>query len=216
MAKGKRRNNGGKRKFPRVAAVVIAVIVAVLVSMISFGGESGREMSISSRNSLISLDAQVALAALAGGTTGNGQEIDYQPEAAPVFRRGGPPVVKISFDNGIYIDSSDPYPDYQIVVQDMEALLQSLTIEQAETAMNTLLTKHFEIWTDIKNWGPQDRMRQDPPILLDNERIESIGNSDYLVATVCYPAIHIFSLVPLEYTLRINGLDAGPVTGEWW
>ena len=60
------------------------------------------------------------------------------------------------------------------------------------------------------------------PNVSDNVTVPKVSDNvteqvqDNLVIALGYGAVHIYSLSPLSFTTQFNGLDAGPISGEWW
>lgn len=84
------------------------------------------------------------------------------------------------------------------------------TAAQLEQGAVDLLTEEYS-W-NINQWEPDHRIRQDPPILRPNERIE--GNK--VIITVTFAAVHIFNF-PItsssDYIVRLSTL---PIEDNWW
>lgn len=172
-----------------------------------------------SSSGIISFQSRVVVAAEVGSTNGLGQdlprpsqEFQQQEYVPPTFSRGGLPIISVQY--------SDVGDFLTVVVDGMPTLTINITqvpswidITTTETYINAQIERYLEVWTPISSLPKDDPVRNG--ILNDNERIESQGR-DYLVTTLGYGAIHIFSLSPLKFTTRFNGLDSGPVTGTWW
>lgn len=119
-----------------------------------------------------------------------------------------PDIRSISFADGIRIEDSTGI--FQVSAANIVALPGNLKL--IENRLNTLLQEHYESRYLLVDFEPDHRVRQDPPVLRDWERIEG----DELVVTRMYIQAHIFSLSPLKHTLRCQNKELGPITGDWW
>ena len=210
-----------KKKWLRFGSIGLAV--ALIAALLFTLAPDGR-VSISSEGKL-SVETHIALAAQTG-VMGNGEPVPQQIEAT--FSRGGPPVISVTYNFNAVLDTDDvlfidnvELPDIHCTKAKMKAKAKAKG--QVETADEVALRikkeevqPAYEIWTLLSDFPADDPVRQSPPILLDNERIEKVKGKDYLVITLAYFDIHIYSLEPLGFITRINGLEAGPITGEWW
>lgn len=84
-----------------------------------------------------------------------------------------------------------------------------MTVAQAEAFANNWLQAQFEFSVNWHTFPSDSRIREDPPVLLPNERIE--GNM--LIVTEVYVAVHVVSLSPLVGNIRCSKY---PISGEWW
>jgi hypothetical protein len=195
-----------RNKFKWLSIPIVAVLIAAfLVTFVPDG-----KVSVSSEGDL-SIGTHIALAAQLGGTNGLGEPLPQEP-ATPIFGRGGLPIVSVT--------CAETGDLLMVVMSGMPTLVVRQTdvqswasIDVVELTINTLIQRQLEIWTPLTNFPKDDPVRNG--ILCDNERIETSGR-DYLVTTLGYGAIHIYSLSPFKFITRFNGLDAGPVTGVWW
>ena len=195
--------------------LAVALIAALVFTLLPDG-----KMSIGGEGQL-SLETRIALAAQTG-VMGNGEPV---PQQIATFSMGGPPVVSITYnfdavldtDDVLIIDNtelSDVYCTKAKVKEKAKTKVKGGTTEYDATALKNDIQANYEIWTLLSDFPPDDPVRNE--ILLKNERVEKKVGKDYLVTTLAYFDIHIYSLEPLRFTTRINGLDAGPITGEWW
>ena len=197
-----------------------ALITALLISFMPDG-----KVSVGSEGRL-SLESRIALAAQTGGTFGNGEVITQQVAEA-IFSRGGPPVVSVAYndppdldDDALTIFYSCGIPHSHVpkrdFVEQKPGEREAEREAEAEGRCKKKVNQSLEVWTLLSEFPADDPVRQDPPVLLDNERIEKVKGKNYLVTTLAYFDVHIFSFEPLRFITRINGLEAGPITGEWW
>ena len=121
-----------------------------------------------------------------------------------------PDVVSIDFTDGVRIVTSRKTISLPV------ANFPSGNLAQKEARVNQFLQEQFEDLVALADLEPDDRVKQMPPSLLINERIEKRGGIDYLVTTWQWVSFHIFSVSPLKYTIRIDNPELGPITGEWW
>ena len=87
------------------------------------------------------------------------------------------------------------------------------TIADREAQINRLVQSAYEYSELLSSITPDEGPRQKLPILNPRQRIEKIGNKDYLITKRMFVAIHLFSLTPLKYTICCSD---GPIEGEWW
>lgn len=124
-----------------------------------------------------------------------------------------PPIKGIDLSDGIRIIGSGA-PSVWIKGANFPALADAQILEGN---LNNLIQSQYEKWTPLSEYPNDDPVKNKPkPILLINERIERVGNKDYLVAIIMYVAIHIFSINPLKYTVKCQNSRIGPIGGEWW
>ena len=121
-----------------------------------------------------------------------------------------PDVVSIDFNDGVRIVTSRKTVSLPV------ANFPSGNLGQKEARVNRFLQEQFEDRISLADFDPADPVRQTPPVLLVNERIEQVGGTDNLVTTWQWVSFHIFSLSPLRYTIRVQNPELGPITGEWW
>ena len=205
-------NKGWKwLSIPIVAVLIVVMFITMLPSRVSISSDEG----------FISLQTHIALAAQTGGTFGNGEPVPQQIE--PTFSRGGPPIVSIAYNFNAITDVEDVLiiindyglPTVKIPKGQMKNLPGEKSYADIELRVNEYVQKNcYEIWVLLSSFPADDPVRNG--ILLDNERIVKLSGKDYLVISLAYFAVHIYSLEPLRFTTRINGLDAGLVTGVWW
>src|SRR3990167_3467480 len=121
-----------------------------------------------------------------------------------------PDVVSIDFTDGVRIVTSRKTVNLPV------ANFPAGNLPQKEARVTQFLQEQFEDWLPFSEIDPADPVKQTPPILLINERVERRGGQDYLVTTWQWVAFHIFSLSPLRYTIRVRNPELGPVIGTWW
>ena len=117
-----------------------------------------------------------------------------------------PAIKEISFLNGIKI-VGDGIPSVDITIAQFP---QTGSLSNREVTLNKLLQSYYEdkkLLSDLS--FDSVRLGQ----LLPYERIEKIGGKDYLVTTLMYTQVHIYSLNPLKYIICCSD---NPITGEWW
>lgn len=123
-----------------------------------------------------------------------------------------PPIREISFADGVKI-VGDGIPSVDIAIAQFP---QTGTLANREAALNKLIQEQYEVKTllsDLLADNPDERVFQDPPVLLPCERIEKIVGKNYLITTTMFIQVHIYSLSPLKYTIRCSD---EPITEEWW
>jgi len=125
-----------------------------------------------------------------------------------------PPIKSVDFSDGIRIVGSG-IPPVWIKKADFPKI--SPGEAEKEREMEGILTRdvqsNYEVKTPLSDFPSDDPVKQDPPQLLPNERIEKVTGKDYLITTVMYVAVHVFSTSPLKYTVRCSDESIG---GEWW
>ena len=197
---------------PVVMAMIMALILSASPATVSVTGEGK-----------LSLETHIALA-VNKGVMGNGDPVPQQVVEATVSR-GGPPVVSVIFNN-----PGDPEADALTIYWTelptshvKESVMCGRKAGQGEAeaereaekeAEGQVRKQSLEVWTLLSDFLADDPVRNG--VLQDNERIEKVKGKTYLVITLSYIDIHIFSQDPLRFTVKINGLEAGPITGEWW
>jgi len=128
-----------------------------------------------------------------------------------------PSVKSIDFSDGIRIVSNN-LPEVWIKGKDFPKISPSEAEKERE--MEGILSRdiqaNYEVKTLLSEYPDDDPVKQDPPQLLINERIEKIKGKDYLVAITIYVAVHVYSTSPLKYTIRCQNSRAGAIGGEWW
>jgi len=86
------------------------------------------------------------------------------------------------------------------------------TKEELEALATTTLQEFFEVRFRLNSYEADHRVRQDPPVLRENERID--GN--WIVISTMFLAVHIFNFpvtATSDYTIRCSRY---PITGDWW
>ena len=128
-----------------------------------------------------------------------------------------PPIKEISFDKGIKI-VGDGIPSVDIAIADFPKVPPGEAEKERE--MEGILTRDLQanyevkiLLSDIAIENPDDRVLQDPPILLPCERIEKIAGKNYLITIRMFVEVHIYSVNPLKYNICCSD---NPITGEWW
>jgi hypothetical protein len=119
-----------------------------------------------------------------------------------------PDVKSINLSDGIRIEGHSR--TVQINAGNIVVLPDNLKTK--EDRLNQWLQEQYESRHLLADYEPGHRVRQDPPVLHDWERIEG----DELVVTTMYVQAHIFTLSPLKLTLHCQNKEVGPITGEWW
>lgn len=197
----------------------VAVVVAVTLPSLSF------RVSVQPEKRLVSIGIRTAIAAQFDGTMGNGEPIPQQL-IEPTFSLGGPPIKSVEYNFNAVLDTENilvvrndfGIPDIYVAKAKAKAKAKGQGAETKEEVALRIKTEdiqpNYEIWTLLSSFPSNDPVRNGQ--LLFNERIEKVQGKDYLVITLAYSDIYIYSLEPLRFTTRFNGLNAGPVTGEWW
>lgn len=203
--------NGRKRLLVIVLPMVVmlGVVPAVLLA-------GGSDPSVSGSR-FLSIEFASRVQAAPEVTNGTGAQMDFSP--GPVMRGGGVPVASVSYVDGIHIVFSDPgYEDLHFTRKQLEQWARNKTVAEAEALITAEAQKYLEVWLDMSDFPVDDPAVQDPPVLLDNERLERKQGRDWLVTTVGHFAIHCYNLDFNEgdFITRINGLGAGPIEGDWW
>lgn len=147
----------------------------------------------------------------------NFKEVRAQPQP-PVIRYSGVPVVSIDYSDGIDVVCSGASYSYHFDQKKLNRWAKDLTIPEAEQVIRDFAQANLEVWILLSDLDIDDRARQTPPVLLDNERIARRQNKDWLVVTTAYFDIHLYDLSFTEgsFITRFNSVDAGPITGNWW
>lgn len=192
-----------------LVGVVVALVAVLLTSV------APNSAVVTTGGGILSLQSRIAIAMNSSDSMmGTGEPLP-QEIIESTFSRGGPPVTAINYNfeavgNGIILHiSCKGLPDIALKYSD----IPKINLAIAEWAARRYVQRSFEVWIPVRDFPVDDPVRNKlNPILLDNERIEN----DYLVITLAYFDIHIYSLNPLRFTTRINGLDAGHPTGNWW
>ena len=198
-------------------AIIVLLVIALLVGVSIAALDAGQGTTVTGEKWL-AIQFHSRVEAAPEVVNGNGTDMDYQGES-PAVRRGGVPIASISYADGIHIDFSDPvYEDLHFGRVQIDNWTKKQTIAEAEAKITEEAQKYLEVWLDMRDFDPEDPAMQDPPELADNERIERRQGRDWLVTTTGYFAIHVYSLDFYEgdFITRINGLDAGPIEGDWW
>lgn len=225
-----------KKKLLPISIIVVAVIIIAGLFLIL-----PNKIVIKSTGTL-SLENHIVLAAQAGGTFSNGEPLPQQIE--PILSRGGLPIISITYADPANENEDaltvifDGIPALHIPKSEFSLKPGEQTIADVEARLNATIQKSLEIKAPLSSFPEDDPVRQGA--LLDNERVEQVrvkieqpqvsdnGTGpekasemieqlqDNLVITLGYGAVHIYSLTPLQFVTQFNGLDAGPITGEWW
>ena len=115
-----------------------------------------------------------------------------------------PAIREISFVNGIRIEG-DGIPSVNIAVSQFPSI-GALANRQA--ALNRLLQEYYEVEELLSSYPPDDPVRA--AILNSNQRIQKISGQDYVITTLMYIKVIIYSLSPLKYNIRCSDL---PIPG---
>ena len=91
-----------------------------------------------------------------------------------------------------------------------DILLIPGNLKKKKGVVNQWAQEAFESRHLLSEYDLDHRVRQDPPVLYDWERIDG----DELVVTLMYVEIHVYSLGP-PVSLNIC-CSKVPITGEWW
>lgn len=128
-----------------------------------------------------------------------------------------PPIRQVDLSDGIRIVGSG-VPSVWIKEKDFPKIPSGEAEKERE--MEGILIRdiqaNYEKKTLLSEYPDDDPVKQDPPKLLINERIEKIKGKDYLVSILMYIAVHIYSTNPLKYTVKCQNSRAGAIGGEWW
>ena len=123
-----------------------------------------------------------------------------------------PSIKQIDFSDGIRIVGSG-IPDVWIKEKDFPKI--SPGEAEKEREMEGILSRdiqaNYEVKTLLSDIPNDDPVRLGQ--LLPCERIEKIAGKNYLITTIMYVQVHVFSTSPLKYTVRCSD---EPITGEWW
>lgn len=120
-----------------------------------------------------------------------------------------PSIRGIDLTNGIKIDGVG-IPSVNLSATSFSTIG---TIADREAQINSQVQSVYEYSEPLSSVTLDEGPRQKPPILSPRQRIEKIGNKDYLITKRMFVAIHLFSLVPLKYTICCSD---EPIEGEWW
>jgi hypothetical protein len=213
------------KKLLRLLLITITIVAVILLLITTFIlTVSVPAKPTVSGEKYLSIETRVALAASIGGTFSNGEPLPQQIE--PTLSRGGLPIVSVTYADPDNVNDDaltvlfDGIPDLHIPKSEFSFKTDEKTIADVEARLNAAIQKSLEIRTPLSSLPEDDSVRKG--VLLANEKIEALqgedfqGKEDYLVIALGYGAIHIYSLNPLNFTTQFNGLDAGPITGEWW
>lgn len=118
-----------------------------------------------------------------------------------------PPIKEISLAGGIRI-VGDGIPSIEVKLAQFPV---TGTLASREAAVNKLIQGYYEDKTLLSSLLADDPARLG--ILADNQRIEKISGKEYLIATLMWVQVHLYSLSPLKYTIRCSDF---PITEEWW
>ena len=123
------------------------------------------------------------------------------------------PLIKsVDLSDGIKIVGSG-IPDVWVKEKDFPKI--SPGEAEKEREMEGILTKdlraNYEVKTLLSEFPNDDPVKLGQ--LLPNERIEKIAGKDYLITTIMYVAVHVYSTSPLKYTIQCSDF---PIGGEWW
>ena len=120
-----------------------------------------------------------------------------------------PPIKSINLSDGIKIVGNGiPSVEYKL------AQFPSIgNLLDRQTQVKGLVQSAYEYSEPLNSLTKDEPPTFDPPILTPRQRIEKIGNKDYLITKRMFVDFHIFSLVPLKYTIRCSD---EPIEGEWW
>ena len=113
-----------------------------------------------------------------------------------------PAIREISFQNGIKI-VGDGIPSVDIAIAQFPS---TGTLANRQTTINKLIQEQYEDRQLLSNFPSDDPVRQNPPVLIPRERIEKIGSKDYLITTLMFVKVIIYSLSPLKYNIRCSDL----------
>lgn len=128
-----------------------------------------------------------------------------------------PPVRQVDLSDGIKIVGSG-VPSVWIKEADFPKIPpgEAEKEREMEGILSRDLQANYEIQTLLSDIPDDDPVKQDPPELFINERIEKIKGKWYLITTLMYVAIHVFSTSPLKYTIKCQNRELGAIGGEWW
>jgi hypothetical protein len=111
----------------------------------------------------------------------------------------------------------------QIVIKGNEFKLQKkeTTVQEVETRIQaTLLDDYFIELTNLNTIDKDDPIRQDPPVLTENEAIVTIGNVQYHAFYKCFFKLHIYSIDNLDTLgseLRfVTCFSEHPIDWQYW
>lgn len=128
-----------------------------------------------------------------------------------------PSIKGISFADGIKIDATDTGRSIEIKAVDFPDVSLSATPEwDLEVDLTQQLQSNFEASILLSTIPKEDPVKQEPPQLLINERIEEVSGLDYLITTTMWVKVHVFSTSPLRYIVMCQNPGLGPITGDWW
>ena len=123
------------------------------------------------------------------------------------------PLIKsVDFSDGIrIIGSGIPYAWIKKADFPKIAPGEAEKEREMEGILSRDIQANYEVKTLLSDIPNDDPVRLGQ--LLPCERIEKIAGKNYLITTIMYVQVHVFSTSPLKYTVRCSDY---PITGEWW
>ena len=123
-----------------------------------------------------------------------------------------PPIKSVDFSDGIRIEGSG-IPDVWVKEKDFPKIPpgEAEKEREMEGILSRDLQANYEVKTLLSDFPSDDPVRLGQ--LVPNERIEQIKGKNYLITTIMYVAVHVFSTSPLKYTVQCSD---SPIGGEWW
>jgi len=109
-----------------------------------------------------------------------------------------PPIKEVSFANGIKIVGNN-IPSVDITFAQFPS---TGTLANRQAALNKLIQDFYEDKKLLSDFPLDDPVRLGQ--LLPCERIKKIGEKDYLITTLMYVKVIIYSLSPLKYNIRCS------------
>ena len=120
-----------------------------------------------------------------------------------------PQIRSINFDDGIFIETVGGGPNINILLAEFPSVNDA---EELSNALTSVCQRTVEIRKRLNTFPNDDPVRQHPPALGPNERVEA-GS---LVITPVYIAVHVF-VYPItsssDYTVMCSDF---PIGGDWW
>ena len=123
-----------------------------------------------------------------------------------------PSIKSVDFSDGIRIEGSG-IPSVWIHEKDFPKIPpgEAEKEKEMEGILSHDLQANYEVKTLLSDFPNNDPVKLGQ--LLPNERIEKITGKDYLITTIMYVVVHVYSTSPLKYTVRCSD---EPIGGEWW
>ena len=126
-----------------------------------------------------------------------------------------PPVCEINTDDGLYIRMTGGQVFHDTAIQ-MQARLGSYpgNLKKKEESYNNWLQSQvpFQSVFPVGEYDPDHRVNVDP----DNLPPWRILAGAFVGEITMWVVVHFFDDDPLDFTVRCQNKELGPITGDWW